>query len=116
MARGKNPIVCKPGARGKQIWRILQTKRSESSSGSSQSQTSNAVKLDRSIVISEDEAPTSNRNTARKSTGAIMDEVIISDSDDPEDVQKPVNSKREVGKTVKYKSKDGTIKKRYAPG
>lgn len=112
MARSKKPIVHQPGSKGKHIWKILQTKRSSSTSGSSQSQPVKAV-------VSKDEAntPSSSRQFARKSTAAIMDQVVISDSDsDDEDtpilrIQKPSNG----NKPIKQKAKEGT-KKRCAPG
>jgi Core histone H2A/H2B/H3/H4 len=131
MARTKNDPSSPPpvGSTGKKIWKILQTKRSSSKSAtdSSQSQASPQVNLptarkstgkgmvevaisdsesetDASVVSSEEEEEVV-QQTARKSTAAVM-------------VQKPIATavRQERGKKVAYTAKDGTVKRRYAPG
>lgn len=140
MARTKKEPSSPPqvGSTGKKIWKILQTKRSSSKSHSDSSQS-------QSLPSPQVKLPPRKFNIARKSTGTAMHEVqiAISDSDDSdllmEDDEEEDETEEEVhtarkstsavmvhkpiapvhherGKKVLYTAKDGTQKKRYAPG
>lgn len=106
----------KPGP-AERIWKILKTKRSSSKSQSAPEDSSQSQ-----------QEPTSSANvvklqTARKRTGVQMEEVVV-DSDSEEETtaaQQEVaedssDEENMDSRIVKYKSKDGTLKERYAPG
>lgn len=117
MARIKNRSSTppQPGSAGKKIWRILQTK----SNSKSQSTTSDSSQ-------SQHQEPVASKlQTARKRTGSIMQEVTIvpssssdSSSDDESEEEIPAQKQPTAvdSRYVTYKTKDGTKKKRFAPG
>lgn len=118
MARIKN----QPNAvqnQGKKIWKVLQAKRDSQKSDSQDT----VVDLTQEEISSEETPVPIRHPTARKSTGAAMKMINMSSSSDDEDDDDRTLSEisrqagnREEARKVEYRAKDGTIKKRYAPG